>query len=178
MSETCWQKILQEFLRHKNCKTRTTWGTLILENFAIYNQQPINASIIHNYLWSLGQLFGFLETSIIYFLILFSIIGFLKPSKGWGWTNVFAFYFLLFGFLVWLVSIANILRWEYKMLWIVNWIIAAWAGEGIMRPLLWARSGLTAQAARPRQWPGLKSVQWQPPSVAESRVLLQRSYWV
>ena len=92
--------------------------------------------------------------------------------------NVFAFYFLLFGFLVWLVSIANILRWEYEMLWIVNWIIAAWAGEGIMRPLLWARSGLTAQAARPRQWPGLKSVQWQPQSVAESRVLLQRRYWV
>ena len=128
------------------------------------NLQPIIASIIHNYLWSFGQLFGFLKTSIIYFLILISIIGFLKPNK------VFALYFLLFGFPVWLVSIANILHWEYKMLWIVNWIIAAWAGEGIMRPVLWARSELTAEAARPRHWPGLKSVQWQPPSVAESRV--------
>ena len=51
-----------------------------------------------------------------------------------------------------------------------NWIIAGWAGEGIMRPVLWARSELTAQAVRARRWPGLHSVQWQPPSVAESRV--------
>ncbi len=74
----------------------------VAAGWELCNLQPITASIIHNYLWFGQFLFGFLDIVYTSFFLYFQL-SFLNQRKVL--LNVFA----LFGFPVWLVSIANIL---------------------------------------------------------------------